>query len=167
MWSAGHIRNIIQKSDAHKQLMCLRTAVVCGKERWLNGYEYGLFMTTDDATIMGETLHINSLLLEDVVTRSYIELAVRRGYVENVRCMKRIVWNVQVLRGLMARSDAYTILMDRCGLNGYEYALMHDEHMSREIGKLIKVYNMKICSLVRYSVFKKVKVQNIKALFLL
>ena len=167
MWSHGRIRTILQKADAHHQLMHLQQTVVNGKDTWLNGYEYGLFMTPNDATVMGETLHVNGLILEDVVNCSYIELAVRRGYKENVECMDRIVWNVQVLRGLLKRKDAYKLLMLRYGLNGYEYALMHDEHLSREIGKLIVEKDITIRSVVRYRVFLKLQSQNIKALFLL
>lgn len=167
MWSQGRIRDILQKADAHSQLMHLQRTVVSGKDTWLNGYEYGLFMTQNDATVMGETLHINGLILEDVVNRSYIELAAQRGYTDNVECMGRIVWNVQVLRGLLKRKDAYKLLTVRYGLNGYEYALMHDEHLSREIGKLIVDKDIAIRSVVRYGVFIKVKTQNIKALFLL
>lgn len=167
MWSHGRIRTILQKANAHDQLMRLQQAVVGGTDTWLNGYEYGLFMSTNDATIMGEMLHIHGLILEDVVNRSYVELAVRRGYKENVVCMDRIVWNVQVLRGLLKRNDAYKLLMVEYGLNGYEYALMHDEHLSREIGKLIVEKDITIRSVVRYRVFLKLQAQNIKALFLM
>ncbi len=167
MWSHGRIRTILQKTDAHDQLMRLQQTVVSGTDTWLNGYEYGLFMSTNDATIMGEMLHIHGLILEDVVNCSYVELAVRRGYRENVVCMKHIVWNVQVLRGILKRNDACELLMSRHGLNGYEYAFMHDEHLSKEVGKLMKANDLSISSVVRYRVFLKLQTQNIKALFLL
>ena len=167
MWSHSRVRTILQKADAHAELMRLQQTVVSGRDTWINGYEYGLFMSPNDATVMGETLHINGLLMEDVVAPSYVLLAKSRGYIENILCMKRIVWNVQVLRGIMRRKDAYKVLMTRYGLNGYEYALMHDEHLSREIGKLIFEKDVTVRSVVRYGVFIKVNKQNIKAMFLL
>ena len=167
MWSHGRIRTILQKADAHDHLMRLQKTVVSGGDAWLNGYEYGLFMSTNDATIMGEMLHIHGLILEDVVNYSYVDLAMRRGYNENVVCMKRIVWNIPVLRGILKRNDACDLLMCCHGLNGYEYALMYDKCLSREVGKIMKVNHMGISSAVRYKIFLKIKTQNIKALFLL
>lgn len=164
MWSQDLIHNIIQKADAHTKLMEKKCTNVNQNSEWINGYEFGLFMSTNVATVMAETLHIHGMVMEDTVSPYIHQLAFIRGYVENVKCMQRIVWNVDVLRGIIRRPDAYSLLLETYGINGYEYALMHDLDLSKEIGKMLKHYEVPISSVVRYCVFKQSPKCNIKAI---
>jgi len=164
MWSHGLVHNIIHKADAHTFLMQKRCTNVNRTKEWINGYEFGLFMSTNVATIMAETLHIHGMTMDDTVSPHIHQLALIRGYVENVRCMQRIVWNVDVLRGLIMRPDAYSLLLKPYGTNGYEYALMHDLHLCEEISKMLKHYEMPVHSVIRYCVFKQSPKSNIKAI---
>ena len=120
------IRTALQKADAHDRLMERRCTRVHTDRMWINGYEYGLFMTPNDATVMGETMRIRGFIMEDVVTPFVHQLALSYGHAENILCMERIVWNVQVLRGIMTRPDAHFLLLHEYGLYGYEYTILHD-----------------------------------------
>ena len=164
MWSHNLVHNIIQKADAHVKLMERKCTHVNRIKEWINGYEFGLFMSTNVATVMAETLHIHGMIMEDVVSPYIHQLAFTRGYVENVRCMQRIVWNVDVVRGLIRRPDAYSLLSVAYGTNGYEYALLYDLHLCKEISKLLNHYEMPVSSVIRYRVFKQSPKQNIKAI---
>lgn len=165
MWTQSMIRTALQRSDAHDRLMERRCTRVHNDKIWVNGYEYGLFMTPNDATVMGETLHINGFIMEDVVSPFLYQLAMSYGHAENVCCMEQIVWNVQVLRGVLKRPDAYILLLNEYGINGYEYALMHDEYMCTMIGSIMQQYKIHIHKVIRFSVFRQAFQENIKALF--
>lgn len=132
---------------------------------WINGYEYGLFMTPNDATIMAETLHIRGFIMKDVISAFLYEMALSYGQAENVLCMERIVWNVQVLRGILQRNDAHVLLLNEYGVNGYEYGLLHDEYMCKMIGYLMQKHRIHISDVIRFSVFRQSFLDNIKALF--
>ena len=159
------IRTALQKADAHDRLMERRCTRVHTDRMWINGYEYGLFMTPNDATVMGETMRIRGFIMEDVVTPFVHQLALSYGHAENILCMERIVWNVQVLRGIMTRPDAHFLLLHEYGLNGYEYTILHDTAMCTTLGGLMRAYNIHIHKVIRFSVFRQSFVENIKALF--
>ena len=159
------IRTALQRSDAHTRLMDRRCTLIHNNRMWLNGYEYGLFMTPNDATVMGETLHINGFILDDVVSSFMYELAISYGHAENILCMERFVWNVQVLRGILRRPDAHILLLNEYGLNGYEYAILHDEHICRLISFILQEKRIPIHEVIRYSVLRQSFVKNIKAIF--
>ena len=165
MWTQNMIRTALQRSDAHTRLMDRRCTLIHNNRMWLNGYEYGLFMTPNDATVMGETLHINGFILDDVVSSFMYELAISYGHAENILCMERFVWNVQVLRGILRRPDAHILLLNEYGLNGYEYAILHDEHICRLISFILQEKRIPIHEVIRYSVFRQSFVENIKAIF--
>lgn len=165
MWTQSMIRSALQRSDAHIRLMDRKCTLVHNNRMWLNGYEYGLFMTPNDATVMGETLHINGFILDDVVSSFMYELALSYGHAENILCMERIVWNVQVLRGILRRPDAHILLIHEYGLNGYEYAILHDEHICRLISFILREKKIPIHKVIRYSVFCQSFEENIKAIF--
>ena len=165
MWTQSMIRSALQRSDAHIRLMDRKCTLVHNNRMWLNGYEYGLFMTPNDATVMGETLHINGFILDDVVSSFMYELAISYGHAENILCMERFVWNVQVLRGILRRPDAHILLLNEYGLNGYEYAILHDEHICRLISFILQEKRIPIHEVIRYSVFRQSFVENIKAIF--
>lgn len=165
MWTQCMIRSTMQRSDAHIRLMDRRCTRVHNNRMWLNGYEYGLFMTPNDATVMGETLHTNGFIIDDVVSSVIYEIALTYGYAENILCMGRIVWNVQVLKGILRRPDAHILLLHNYGLNGYEYAILHDEYICKLIASMLRENNIPIHKVIRYSVFRQSFVENIKALF--
>ena len=165
MWTQSMTRSALQRSDAHIRLMDRKCTLVHNNRMWLNGYEYGLFMSPNDATVMGETLHINGFVLDDVVSSFMYELALSYGHAENILCMERIVWNVQVLRGILRRPDAHILLLNEYGLNGYEYAILHDEHICRLISFILREKKIPIHEVIRYSVFRQSFVENIKAIF--
>ena len=52
-----------------------RCTRVHNNRMWINGYEYGLFMTPNDATVMGETLHVHGFIMDDVVSSFMYDLA--------------------------------------------------------------------------------------------
>ena len=164
MWSHSLIHDIIQTKNAHLKLMEKRCTTVNHVNEWINGYEFGLFMSTNVATIMAETLHIHGMIMEDAVSPYIHQIAFVKGYVENIKCMQCIVWNVDVLRGIIRRPDAYSLLLTLYGTNGYEYALMHDLDLSKEIGKLLRHYEVQVSSVVRHCVFKQSPKRNIKAM---
>jgi len=165
MWTPGLVRSVLQMSDAHDRLMERRCTLVHNDRMWVNGYEYGLFMTPNDATVMAETMHIRGFVMEDVVSTFMYQLAISFGHAENVLCMERMVWNVQVIRGILRRPDAYILLMNEYGVNGYEYVMLHDEHMCTMIGNLIHEHRIPIHKVIRFSVFSQCFPDNIKALF--
>lgn len=165
MWTQSMIRSALQRSDAHIRLMDRKCTLVHNNRMWLNGYEYGLFMSPNDATVMGETLHINGFILDDVVSSFMYELAISYGHAENILCMERFVWNVQVLRGILRRPDAHILLIHEYGLNGYEYAILHDEHICRLISFILQEKKIPIHKVIRYYVFRQSFVENIKAIF--
>ena len=165
MWTQSMIRSALQRSDAHIRLMDRKCTLVHNNRMWLNGYEYGLFMTPNDATVMGETLHINGFIIDDVISSFMYELALSYGHAENILCMERIVWNVQVLRGILRRPDAHILLIHEYGLNGYEYAILHDEHICRLISFILREKKIAIHEVIRFSVFRQSFVENIKAIF--
>ena len=165
MWTQSIIRRALQRSDAHARLMDRKCTLVHNNRMWLNGYEYGLFMTPNDATVMGETLHINGLIIDDVVSIFMYDLALTYGHAENILCMERIVWNVQVLRGILKRPDAHVLLLHEYGLNGYEYAILHDEHICKLISFVLQERKIPIHKVIRFSVFRQSFVENIKAIF--
>lgn len=165
MWTQCLIRSALQASDAHDRLMERRCTRIHNDRMWINGYEFGLFMTPNDATVMGETMHIRGFILEDVVSAFMHELALTYGHAENVLCMQRLVWNVQVLRGILKRPDAHILLLNEYGVNGYEYAMLHDEHMCKMIGCIIQKHRLQISDVIRFSVFRQSFPENIKALF--
>ena len=132
---------------------------------WVNGYEYGLFMTPKDATLLGETLHINGFILQDVVSAFMYEIALSYGHAENILCMETFKWNVQVLRGILRRPDAYILLLSGNDINGYEYAILHDEYLCKMIGNLLREHNIGIYKVIRFSIFRQSFKENIKALF--
>ena len=164
MWTNNLVHTLIQKSDAHSKLMEKRCTRVNNIKEWINGYEFGLFMSTNIATVMAETLHIHGMIMPDAVSQHIHQLALIRGYVENVRCMECIIWNTSVLRGIIKRPDAYSLLLREHGTNGYEYALLCDLHMCTEIACLLKHYDVPVTSVIRYHVFKQSPKRNIKAL---
>ena len=165
MWTQCMIRTALQRSNAHAKLMERRFTLIHNNRIWLNGYEYGLFMTPNDATMMGETLHINGFILDDVVSSFMYELAMSYGHAENILCMETFIWNVQVLRGVLKRPDAYILLLHKYGLNGYEYALLHDRYLCKVIGNIIRKNKIPIHKVIRYSVFCQSFDENIKAIF--
>ena len=167
MWTQCLIRTALQRSDAHEILMERRCTTVHNDRMWINGYEYGLFMTPNDASVMGETIHVRGFVLDDVVSPFMYELALSYGHAENVLCMDRLVWNVQVVRGIMTRPDAHILLMNEYGLNGYEYILLHDLATCRILGHLIRRNKIRIYKVIRFSVFRQTFAENIKALFYL
>ena len=164
MWSRSLIHKTIQKTNAHSKLMEKRCTNINHNNEWINGYEFGLFMSTNVATVMAEILHIHGMIMEDAVSPYIHQIALTKGYIENIKCMQRTIWNVNVLKGIIRRPDAYTLLLRSYGTNGYEYALMHDLALSKEIGKMLKHYEVPVSSVVRYCVFKQSPKCNIKAL---
>lgn len=142
-----------------------RCTLVHNDRMWVNGYEYGLFMTPNDATVMGETMHVRGIMAADVISDFVYELALSYGHAENILCIERIVWNVQVLRGVMRRKDAHLLLLQEYGVNGYEYTMLHDVGMCVMLGNLMRKYNIDIHRVIRFSVFRQSFVENIKALF--
>ena len=165
MWTPYMVRTALRRSDAHGKLMERRCTRVHNDKMWVNGYEYGLFMTPNDAEVMAETLHINGFILEDVVSEFMYDLAFSYGHAENICCMETFVWNVQVLRGILRRPDAYILLLNNNGINGYEYALLHDEYICKWIGRLMRRHDIPLHRVIRFSVFRQSFTENIKALF--
>ncbi len=167
MWTQCMIRTALQRSDAHNILLERRCTTIHSDRMWINGYEYGLFMTANDASVMGETMHISGFILEDVISPFMYDLALSYGHAENIECMERFVWNVQVVRGIMKRPDAHILLLNQNGLNGYEYILLYDLSMCRILGHLIRRNHIRIHKVIRFSVFRQTFTENIKALFYL
>ena len=159
------IRTILKRADAHERLTERRCTRVHNDKIWINGYEYGLFMSPKEASLMGETLHINGFILEDVVSEFMYDLAFSYGHAENICCMETFVWNVQVLRGILRRPDAYILLLNENGINGYEYAVLHDEYLCKIIGNILRENKIPIYKVIRFSIFRQSFNENIKALF--
>jgi len=159
------VHNALQRADAHERLIERRCTRVHKDRMWINGYEYGLFMTPNDASIMGETLHVNGFIMEDAVSSFIHHLALTYGHAENILCMKHIVWNIQVVQGILKRPDAHMILMSEDILNGYEYVVLHDVTLCNMIGHLIRKNSIPISKVIRFSVFRQSFPENIKALF--
>ena len=165
MWTITLLRSVLRSSDAHSRLMEQRCTLVHKDRMWINGYEYGLFLTPRDAAILGETMHIHGLMFEDVVSEFMHALALTYGHAENILCMERVDWNIQVVEGIITRADAHFILLREHGLNGYEYIVLHDVHACVLIGKLMRQHNIPIHKVIRFSVFRQSFTENIKALF--
>lgn len=165
MWTQTMVRTALQRSDAHDRLMERRCTRVHTDKMWVNGYEYGLFMTPKVATMMGETLHVNGFIMEDAVSPFIHHLALTYGHAENVLCMGHIRWNIQVVRGILKRPDAHILLLSEHGVNGYEYVLLHDITLCNMIGQFIRNNSLCIYKVVRFSVFRQSFQENIKALF--
>ena len=167
MWTHSAIRSVLQRSDAHMKLMEKKHTAVHSDRLWVNGYEFGLFMTPNDATVMAETMHIHGCILEDVVSPFLYEIAISYGQTENITCMERIVWNVQVVRGIIERPDAHILLLQEYGVNGYEFTLLNDEFMCSVIGRLLQRNRIPIYLVIRYFVFQQSFLDNIKGLFII
>lgn len=165
MWTQGIIRTILQRSDAHERLMERKCTAIHSERIWINGYEYGLFMTPNDVTVMAETMHIHGMILEDVISPFLHELALSYGHAENISCMETFVWNVQVVRGILRRPDAHILFLHEYGVNGYEYVLLNDEYFCKELGRLMQNNRIPIHLVIRYSIFQQSHIDNIKALF--
>ena len=145
MWTLGSLRTTLQRSDAHEKLLRKKLTRVLRTEQWINGYEYGLFTTKREAVMLGETMHIQGLIVDDLVSPFIYELALSHGHVENVRCMEQIRWNVQVLEGIVRRPDAFILLRGRHAVNGYEYALLHDTYLSKIVGQIMRYRRIPMC----------------------
>ena len=159
------VRTALRRSDAHERLMERKCTRVHHDKMWINGYEYGLFMTPKVSSAMSETLHINGFILEDVVSEFMYELALSYGHAENILCMEMFNWNVQVLRGILRRPDAYILLLNENGINGYEYALLHDVYLCKLIGNILQDNQIPIHKVIRFSIFRQSFIENIKALY--
>jgi len=164
MWTHGEIDTVLPQGAAHKLLMQRKMTRVYKKEEWINGYEFGLFTDEKKTRIMGETLHLHGMIMSDAVSPFIHQLALVRGYVQNVNAMERFVWNMPVIRSIIRRPDGYILMTESHSLNAYEYTLLHDRSMSAEIGRMIKHHHIPLYRVIRYGVFKKSPPANIKAL---
>lgn len=167
MWSRGDIRFMIKQPSAHRQLLTRKMTLVSGREEWVNGYEFGLFMSEDMCLLLAETMHLQGFLIDDVVSPFIQHLALRRGYAQHVRNLRDIQWSVPIIKGLMRRPDIHMLLRERSGiLNGYEHAVFHDYELSQEIGRMIRHQDMCIHQCIRFQVFKQSPLMNVRALFM-
>lgn len=164
MWTLGCLRTVLRRFDAHEKLMRKKLTKVLRSEQWINGYEFGLFAHKREAIMLGETMHIQGLIIDDVVSPFVYELALSHGHAENIRCMEHIRWNVQILEGIVRRPDAFILLRGMHAVNGYEYALLYDTHLSKIVGQIMRYRRIPFSSVIRYSVFQQSPTNNIKAM---
>ena len=166
MWTQGAIRTNLTRENAHSLFMKRKRCLVSGQEEWINGYEYGLFMPLEVVRSMTRIMHSEGMLIDDVVSPFMYHVAVVSGNIQNVRCMEEVIWSVSVLYGLICRPDSYKLLAHRNVFNGYEFALLHDIVLSREIGYIIRHYDLLIHKVIAFRVFTKSPVENIKAMLM-
>ena len=166
MWSRGDVRFMIKQPNAHRRLLKRKMTLVSGREEWVNGYEFGLFMSEDMCLLLAETMQTQGFLIDDVVSVFIQHLALDRGYVQHVRNLRDIRWSVPVIKGLMRRPDIHTLLREKTGnWNGYEYALYHDYELSQEIGCLIRHQGACVHQCISFRIFKGSPLNNVRALF--
>ena len=155
------------KRDAHRKLMRKKMTMVGKRKEWINGYEFGLFTNENITRLMAETMHIKGRILEDVVSPTVHQAALIGGHWSNVRIMETIIWNVPVILGIIKRPDAHILLRQVYGLNGYEYAILHDKSLCKELGRMMKHYNIPLYQVIRFSVFKQSPYENIKTIMII
>ena len=166
MWSRGDVRYLLKRSDAHERLTERRMTLVSGREEWVNGYEYGMFMSPDTCLLLAETMQLHGFIMDDVVSPFIQHLACVRGFREQITNMRSLCWSVPVIKGLLRRPDIHMLLAEKTGfLNGYEYALLNDYELSVEIGFMIRHHEILIHECISYEIFKMSPPNNAKALF--
>ena len=164
MWTIQDINQILDKKK-YVQLCEKRFCKIDKKkEFYLNAFEFGIFTTTELCTKLSHAMHSMGFITSDVLTPFIISLATVRGFTEQHRALATIYWNKPAMLGILKRPDAYRILNCRSGVSGYEFALS-DRELSTKVGEIIFEQNIRINSVVSYTVFRTSSPTNIKRYF--
>lgn len=131
---------------------------------WVNGYEYGLFGQASTCVLLAKTMQVQGKVFDNMVRSSIVDLAKKHNKADQIRIMKVIYWDLDIIRAMLKRCDAHKIL--RQGeYNAYEMALYEDKYLSSQIGRLIKSNDTKISDIIKHKVFVSSPIENINALF--
>lgn len=148
-WSARLIRDATR--FPHK-LLEKRICVLFEEEKYLNAYEYGLFVSTDLCHRLSYCMHSQGFIIKDTVTPHVTHLAMISNNVHNYAALGKIKWNEKTFQGIMRRPDFISLLMRTdYDLNGFEFGI---KIMPKLIGRLIDKYDLKVADVISYDHFK-------------
>ena len=99
-----------------------------------------------------------------MVRPSIVDLAKKHNKTDQIRIMKVIYWDLDIIRAMLKRCDAHKILKQG-DYNAYEMALYEDKYLSSQVGRVVKSNDIKISDIIKHKVFVSSPIENINALF--
>ena len=164
MWTHPCIMTNLSSSEAHLLLSRVKATKIGDKMIWVNGYEYGLFGQASTCVLLAKTMQVQGRVFDNMVRSSIVDIAKKHNKTDQIRIMKVIYWDLDIIRAMLKRGDAHKILKQG-EYNAYEMALYEDKYLSSQIGRVIKSNDIKISDIIKHKVFVSSPIENINALF--
>ena len=164
MWTHPCILTNLSSSEAHLLLSRVKATNIGDKVVWVNGYEYGLFGQASTCVLLAKTMQAQGKLFDNMVRSSIVDLAKKHNKAAQIRIMKVIYWDLDIIRAMLKRCDAHKIL-NQGEYNAYEMALYEDTYLCKKLSSVVKSNDIKISDIVKHKVFVSSPIDNINALF--
>ena len=154
----------LSKQNAHELLSRTKLTKIKGVEKWVNGYEFGLFGPVSTCVLLAKTMQSRGRIFVEMVRPQIRAFARKTKHIKQIEVMGTIYWDLDVVRAMMNRFDAHQKLC-MGEFNGYETALTQDRHLSRQCAIIAKDYVRSLAQIVDFHVFKSCPIENIKAYY--
>ena len=164
MWTHPCILTNLSHPEAHMLLSRTKFTYIGETRKLLNGYEYGLFGSASTCVLLAKTMQLQGRVFDNMIRSSVVDIAKKHGKEDNIRIMKVMYWDLDIIRAILRRSDARKIL-NKGEYNAYEMALAEDPVLSKEVGSVIRNNNFRVSDVIKHNVFVTSPASNIKALF--
>ena len=100
----------LSSSEAHLLLSRVKATEIGDKMIWVNGYEYGLFGQASTCVLLAKTMQGQGRVFDNMVRPSIVDLAKKHNKTDQIRIMKVIYWDLDIIRAMLKRCDAHKIL---------------------------------------------------------